>query len=272
MYILGYSIVSHTTSAQSALDKLDPVLQQSSSLLTGQSRVVVRATPLIPLNALAAVILSVGGVPGRQLAIINGQAAVVPNTALLALAASPLLVRLSSDRLIVGALERTGATIGATGLHKSGYDGSGIGVAVIDSGIYAVARRFAGATAGSQRVDRFVDFVNGGTFRYDDFGHGTHVAGIVAGNGFDSSGARAGIAPGAHLTVLKTLDASGKGRISDVIAAMGYVLCKARFRSNIRVVNLSIAALVSSPTTGFADARGEAARRLRRRRRRGCGQ
>ena len=59
---------------------------------------------------------------------------------------------------------------------------------------------------GSQRVDRFVDFVNGHTTPYDDYGHGTHVAGIIAGNGFDSNGARTGIAPRSRLVALKVLD------------------------------------------------------------------
>src|SRR5439155_26065059 len=70
--------------------------------------------------------------------------------------------------------------------------------------------------------------------------HGTHVAGIIAGNGFDSGGARSGIAPGARLIVLKALDANGAGRISDVIAALDYVVAN-KDRLNIRVVNLSIA-------------------------------
>src|SRR5437660_651876 len=65
-------------------------------------------------------------------------------------------------------------------------------------------------------------------------------AGIIAGNGFDSSGARSGAAPGARLTVLKVLDGSGSGRISDVIAALGYVLTY-RDALNIRVVNMSVA-------------------------------
>jgi serine protease AprX len=93
---------------------------------------------------------------------------------------------------------------------------------------------------GTQRVDRFVDFVNGQQAPYDDYGHGTHVAGIVAGNGFDSAGRRSGIAPGAHVIALKVLDGSGRGRISDVIAALDYVVTY-KDAYNIRVANLSVA-------------------------------
>jgi serine protease AprX len=86
-----------------------------------------------------------------------------------------------------------------------------------------------------------VDFVGGLTAAYDDYGHGTHVAGIIAGNGFDSGGARAGIAPGARLLVLKVLDGSGRGRISDVIAAFDYVVShKDVFHT--RIINVSVAA------------------------------
>jgi serine protease AprX len=102
-------------------------------------------------------------------------------------------------------MERTGATIGATFVRQHlGYDGSGIGVAIVDSGVTSWHDDLGGF--GGQRVVEFVDFVNGRTSSYDDYGHGTHVAGIVAGNGFDSNGARSGIAPGARLMVLKVLD------------------------------------------------------------------
>src|SRR5439155_25999132 len=93
---------------------------------------------------------------------------------------------------------------------------------------------------GVQRVDRFVDFVDGRQAPYDDYGHGTHVAGIIAGNGFDSNGARAGVAPNARVIALKVLDRDGRGRISDVIAALDYVVAN-KTALNIRVVNLSVA-------------------------------
>src|SRR5262249_22318815 len=88
--------------------------------------------------------------------------------------------------------------------------------------------------------EAFVECVNQRDTAYDNYGHGTHVAGIIAGNGMDSSGARSGIAPNARLIVLKALDATGTGRVSDVIAAMHYVLLN-KAALNIRVVNMSVA-------------------------------
>src|SRR6185369_696067 len=153
------------------------------------------------------------------------------------------VARVSLDRAVVGVMERTGATIGATAVRQElGYDGTGIGVAVIDSGTASHDDLLDPAT-GETRVDAFVDFVNGRQDLYDDYGHGTHVAGIVAGNGFDSGGARSGIAPAAHIVSLKTLDADGRGRVSDVIAALDYAVHH-RNALNIRVINMSIASAV----------------------------
>src|SRR5690606_19663151 len=93
---------------------------------------------------------------------------------------------------------------------------------------------------------------------HDDYGHGTHVAGIIAGSGYDSRGARAGIAPRANLIGLKVLDAEGHGYISDVIAAMEYAV-EHRSAFNIRIINLSVAsAVVESYNT---DPLAQAARR-----------
>ena len=58
----------------------------------------------------------------------------------------------------------------------------------------------------------------------DDYGHGTHVAGIIAGSGYDSDGRRVGVAPGAKLLGLKVLDGEGHGYVSDVIAAIDYAI------------------------------------------------
>src|SRR5262245_50481719 len=217
------------------MQKLDAVLKARASRITGRSRVIIRAADGVSANSVSTLIRVAGGKSGRALPLIGASVAELPNAAILALAGHPLVAQVSHDRPIAGAMERTGATVGATVVRRDlGYDGTGVGVAVIDSGVAA-----HDDLAGSQ-VDRFVDFVNGNQDPYDDYGHGTHVAGIIAGSGYDSDGARSGIAPGARLTVLKVLDGSGQGHISDVIAALDYVVAN-KDSLNIRVVNLSVA-------------------------------
>ena len=220
--------------------KVSRLARQRAVIGMGQSRVIVRAVDAAPISSLGPIIQQAGGTIGRKLSIINGYIAHVPNQALAGLTNNPFIEHISLDRTIVGAIERTRITIGAAAVREDlGYDGAGIGVAIIDSGVTTWHDDLSGA-GGGQRVDRFVDFVNQRETAYDDYGHGTHVAGIVAGNGFDSGGRRAGIAPGAHLIVLKALDASGLGHISDVIAALDYVVAN-KDALNIRVVNLSVA-------------------------------
>jgi serine protease AprX len=244
--LLVLAVLSQSASAQLPpppgwLSKLDPPLQERASDLTGHSRIIVRAVNAASLPLIGPIIQQAGGTLGLQLPIIVSYAAQVPHTALSILAAVPLVARLSLDRVVVGALERTGATIEATTIRQTlGLDGAGVGIAVIDSGVTSWHDDLSGLPASAQRVDRFVDFVNGRSDTYDDHGHGTHVAGIVAGNGFDSGGARSGIAPAARLIALKVLDASGTGRISNVIAALGYAVAQ-KDLLNIRVANLSVA-------------------------------
>jgi len=220
--------------------KLDPLLLQRASLLTGQSKVVITAADGASMTAVRLLVQTLGGINGRTLGVINGTAATLPNLKLNLLAASGLVKHVALDRVIAGANERTGLTTGATAIRQQlGVDGTGVTVAVIDSGIYAAHADFGDAITGQPRVARFVDFVNNAASAYDDYGHGTHVAGIIAGNGADSGGSHAGIAPAAQLVVLKVLDASGGGRISDVIAALDYVVSH-RAELGIRVVNLSV--------------------------------
>ncbi len=230
-----------SAAAQSAvLHKLDPVGSARATLSSGRSRVIISAPDAASLSILTPVVQWSGGQLKRSLPLVNGVAVDLPNTLLSALAASPLVSHIAIDRLVVGSMERTGATVGATAVRQElGYDGTGVGVAIIDSGAAGVDDLSDGSDGGS-RVDQFVDFVNGRQDVYDDYGHGTHVAGIIAGNGFDSSGRRTGIAPAARLVVLKVLDSSGQGHISDVIAAIDYAIAQ-KDAFNIRVINLSVA-------------------------------
>ena len=166
-------------------------------------------------------------------------------------------------------MERTGRTIGAAAVRQElGYDGTGVGVAVIDSGVTPWHDDLADA-GGGQRVVRFVDFVGGSQTPRDDYGHGTHVAGIVAGNGFDSDGARTGIAPGAHLVVLRCSTARAAAT-SATSSRRSTTWSPTRRRLNIRVVNLSMAGRrVRVVQHGSPDACGAARGGGRDRRRRG---
>jgi serine protease AprX len=207
------------------------------------ARVIIQLTPHVPPSDLNQIVQALGGTVWRRLDVINALAVELPARAVSVLANHPLVAHVSPDREVVGALERTSATIGATMVRDTlGFDGNGIGVAIIDSGVAPWHDDLASGDGG-QRVVRFVDLVRNRPRPYDDYGHGTHVAGVIAGNGFDSSGARTGIAPRAHLMVLKVLDETGNGRISDVIAAFDYIL-KRGAGLNIRVVNLSVATRV----------------------------
>jgi serine protease AprX len=216
------------------------MVDQRAAQAVGSSRVIVMASKSASLPLIPILIRQWGGTVGRRLGIINGYAANLPNPALKGLAASPFVASIELDRATKATMERTGPTIGSTTVRQAfGYDGTGVGVAVIDSGVTSWHDDLT-AAGGGQRVERFVDFVNARTSPYDDYGHGSHVAGIIAGNGFDSNGARSGIAPNASLVVLKVLDSVGNGRISDVIAALDYAVAH-RSELNIRVVNLSVA-------------------------------
>src|SRR6185295_2967780 len=121
-----------------------------------------------------------------------------------------------------------------------------IGVAVIDSGITNWHDDLTNKTStifpyGNQRVRKFVDFVNGRALPYDDNGHGSHVSGIIAGNGYDSYGEKTGIAPDANIISLKVLNQQGTGTISNIIAALNWVAANAK-TYNIKVVNMSVGA------------------------------
>src|SRR5882762_794170 len=102
---------------------------------------------------------------------------------------------ITPDRPVAASLDYSAAAVNASTAQQYGLDGSGVGVAIIDSGIYEHADLGKSGGWGSRVVyhESFVPKTN-----FDDFGHGTHVAGIVAGNGKSSSGSQhlwRGIAP-----------------------------------------------------------------------------
>jgi serine protease AprX len=220
-------------------------LRAATSDATHTSRVIVELAPGAKLPAAFAQYAKRNG----KLGIINGQVVDVPDRLLRQLAQHPSIFRIHYDRPAARFNYRTSLTIGTRAIRQTlGLTGAGVTVAVIDSGIAAWHDDLTNTSAtqypfGNQRVAGFVDFVNGQTLPYDDNGHGTHVAGIIAGNGFDSNGDKAGAAPDASLVSLKVLDANGNGTVSNIIAALDWVL-EHHEEYKIRVVNLSVGAAI----------------------------
>src|SRR6185369_1231563 len=131
----------------------------------------------------------------------------------------------------------TGADQIRTSANGSGsfLDGTGIGIAILDSGIDVDHTSFLNKSNGV-RVVYSEDFTGEG--RTDDpYGHGTHVASLAAGNGRISNGEYVGIAPNANLINLRVLNASGVGTTAYVLRALDWVAAN-RTTYNIRVVNL----------------------------------
>lgn len=145
------------------------------------------------------------------------------------------LISVEMDTHITAQMNRVADIIECKWAHDHGYFGAGVGVAVVDTGI-ALHKDFV---EGGNRVVAFVDFINKRTEPYDDNGHGTHVSGIIGGNGYCSKGKYVGIAPACNFIGVKVLDHRGDGNISDVLAGLQWIIDN-RKKYNIRVVNISV--------------------------------
>ena len=229
--------------------KLDGQLNDRARSGLGRTRAIVVLKPGCSIDG---DVNRFGGRRGRRLGLISGQVVELPASVLKRLADNPCVASIHYDRPLGGEMNRAAVTLGARAIQQQlGFDGAGVGVAIIDSGITSWHNdlTYHGSNpnvqvVGGQRVTKFVDFVNGLTAPYDDNGHGSHVAGIIAGNGWDTMGSRAGIAPAADLVSLKVLDSQGGGYISNVIAALDWIVAN-HAAYNIRVVNLSVGAAVT---------------------------
>lgn len=107
-----------------------------------------------------------------------------------------------------------------------------VGICILDSGI-------AEHTDFENRIVEFRDFVNEKNYPYDDYGHGTHIAGICAGNGAGAAGKYQGLAPKSNLIVGKVLGNNGDGKIEDLLEGICWCI-KIRQQYNIRVLNISV--------------------------------
>jgi serine protease AprX len=136
-------------------------------------------------------------------------------------------------------------TLGVTPLWKFGVTGTGVGVAVIDTGINGALPDFSSTDGSHSRV--IVSAIDNpqATSANDGFGHGTDVAGIIAGNGNNRPvsdslrGQYVGVAPNANLVSIKVADEAGGTTVLDVIYGLQFAV-EHQEQYNIRVLNLSL--------------------------------
>jgi subtilisin family serine protease len=146
------------------------------------------------------------------------------------------VTKLWLDRKMDATLDESVPQIGAPAAWAAGYDGTGVKVAVLDTGFDAAHPDLAGKVVASQ------SFIPGETVA-DGHGHGTHVAATIAGTGAAEAGLRKGVAPGADLVIGKVLSNSGSGPITRVMDGMEW----AAIDQDADVINMSLG---SDPTPG----------------------
>lgn len=129
-------------------------------------------------------------------------------------------------------MNRVKRVIHATPEEVLPYNGNGVTVAILDTGI-AMHPDIAG------RVVAFKDICQNNARPYDDSGHGTHVAGCLCGNGSCSRGMYSGIAPGCRIVACKILDREGEGSVQDMIRGIRYVLDTKKLY-HTRIMNVSV--------------------------------
>ncbi len=140
------------------------------------------------------------------------------------------------DAKVEASLDVSVPQIGAPEVWQTGYDGKGVKVAVLDTGVDTNHPDLAGKIAES------TSFVPEQTVQ-DGHGHGTHVASTIVGSGAASDGKRKGVAPGAELLVGKVLANDGRGQTSWILAGMEWAA-----NSGAKIVSMSLGGTASGPS------------------------
>ena len=230
--------------SRSISDDLQEFLNTASG---GSVRVIIETKPSSNSQSFSRLLTRISELGGAVSRLLNNNkhvAVQVPVSAVFALADDNAVRYMTLDKTthVTGHLETTtGAALARTlGTSSTGtINGSGVGIAILDSGIYAAHHSFLNS-AGVSRVVASVDFTGEG--RTDDpYGHGTHVASIAAASDHVSGGAYTGIASNARLINVRVLNSRGEGSISDAIAGIDWCIAN-KAAHNIRVLNLSFGA------------------------------
>jgi len=259
----GASVAPATASATTPVAAQPPL---TPALVTLAERdpakrveVIVQLDQGVKRGQAAPMVSELGGKVTRDLHIINAVAAKLPAAGARDLASRPGVKAVSLNGAVKSQWGETLATSynqsiqsgdlwGGRGTNGTG---EGVGVAVIDTGIAGDLADFRNSsTDKSSRVVASAvvnpDAVSGG----DGYGHGTHVAGIIAGDsanrstGDPNKGRYSGVAPDANLISIKASDEAGNATVLDVIYGIQFAVDhKAEY--NIRVLNLSLESTVA---------------------------
>ena len=233
------------------------------------------------MSSLRTRVAELGGVVQAAYPAFRSMTVVMPKRELRKLAKHPDVLNIAPNRetrstnsqleLITGALNTEVRTY-RSGTY-TGLDGSGVGIAILDSGVMKAHRNFRNAAGTASRVVRSVSMLKIDSNAWDDnfsiwgtpepgsssqrafdaavaadndvvqdpYGHGTHVASVAAGRGFYQTPNSTGMAPGANLIDVRVMRADGSGTVADTLMGINWVIYNAR-ALNIRVMNISLAA------------------------------
>ena len=180
-----------------------------------------------------------GGKVRIEYSIFDGMAAEIPASRLEALANNPNIELIMSDKPVKAFLTESVPLINADDVWtniKAGVNitGKGQTVCVIDTGVDYNHPDLGGGIGVEYKVLGGYDYVNSDSDPMDDYGHGTHVAGIIAANG-----TLKGVAPDANIIAYKALDSSGIGSSSAVIAGIDWCVNNAA-TYNITIISMSL--------------------------------
>jgi serine protease AprX len=266
--VAGAASPTGATSAAGAAAAVDPALRAARGLVA----VIVQQTPGAG-GAPSRALRRLGGRVTRPLPIVDGFAAVLPAAAVERLAAVTGVRALSLDRAVrfqhrlddgmtaAAAVRASGGSVTsdsagsvplrsvypqavrADGAWAAGATGRGVTVALVDTGVDQSVPDIAGRVlpVRDDLTRRTVPCLNlsGEPGCADSYGHGTFIAGIIAGNGAGSGGKWKGIAPEADLVSIKIAGRDGSADVSQVLAAIQWVV-SFRERYGIEVLNLSL--------------------------------
>jgi len=229
-----------------SLSRLSPDLATRLEQGSDQTVRVIVQYKKAPGRAQLAAAQSLGARLNSQLPLVNANVLTMTPSAIRSLAQNSNVAYISPDRPVQALDDLTDSAIGMSTVRGLGLAdwSTGIGVAVIDSGINGADDDLMN-TMTQSRVFYREDFTGAsqknskGTVTYDTYGHGTHVAGIIAGDGTDSGGAWSGISYGVNLIDLRVLDGAGLGTDSMVIAAIQRAIAL-KSTYNIRIINMSL--------------------------------